>query len=202
MKFGAKEIEMTNYDIFMLNKNKKKAQHKLFDRQNETPINISYENYKKKIEKKHRENYNEDYRDYLRGQLERRTPERILTEDEFCQSSNRRDFSYDTQAYTPISKVQKSKSRPSRMSKLFKKIFGDIELKKSGKIFIAFYVLIVIAVASILIVVNSTSFSKISIADATSDTVNGIESVQPMVIEEKNAENQDWFDKLCDSLNK
>ncbi len=200
MKLGAKEVKMTNYDIFMLNKNKRKAQRKLFDRQSEPPINISYENYKKKIEKKNQEDFGDDYREYLRNQLERKSPERILTEDEFYQATPRRKSTYSTRPYT--TPKAKKEAKPSIMSRLAKKIFGNFELKKSGRIFIAFYVLIVIAIASILIVVNSSSFSKLGTADAVIDAVNSSDCVQPMVIENEDNANQDWFDKLCDSLNK
>ncbi|HHT83415.1 MAG: hypothetical protein ACOYEC_00715 [Christensenellales bacterium] len=197
-QLGTKKLEMTNYDIFMLNKNKKKAECKLFDRR-ESPVEISYENYKKKFAAKEEDRPCDSYKDYLIKQLERSTPERILTEEEFYGGT--RAKAKKTFPKERIRSTKDKNDKPSAFSAFCRKIFGNVELKKGAKIFIVFYVLIVIAIASILIVMNTSSpISSVS-ADASGENIES-EGVQPMVLQQEENDNRNWFDKLCDSLNK
>lgn len=202
-QIGTNDIEMTNYDIFMMNKNKKKAENKLFGRRDERPVDISYEKYKKKFIKEKQRSSSCDYKTYLMEQLERKSPERIMTEEEFYAGTNYKPYKQQVVHSTNVNNRVKSEkaNKPSIMSAFLKKLFGNVEVKKGAKIFIAFYVLIVIAVASILIVMNTATSSNINSADAKTGENTASEIVQPMVIQEEES-NQDWFDKLCDSLNK
>lgn len=202
-QFGTKEMEMTNYDIFMMNKNKKKAESKLFDRRNEKAVDISYENYKKKFTQERDEEYSENYKHYLMEQLERKSPKKILTEEEYYGEVQRKPSKQSFHKSETTRKVKSQKiNKTPIMSNFLKKLFGNVEIKKGGKIFIAFYVLIVIAVASILIVMNTTASNNFNSADAVGREMTTSETVQPMVIEKEDSSNQNWFDKLCDSLNK
>lgn len=175
---------LTNYDIYMMNKNKKNAESRLFDKKIENKqLKISYEDYQRKLSKTP---VKQDYKTYLIEQLGRKSPDRILSEEEFSRQSE------DAVA-------QKAKSRkPSFAERAVSKITGGAHLRKGAKIFIAFYVLIVMAVASILIVMNTAGSNKS--ADAGSGVVEQ-NAVQPMTLNEE-AEETNWFDRLCDSLNK
>lgn len=202
---GANEMfsDMTNYDVFMLNKSKKKAESKLFDRKNDSVDVISYENYRKKSntsESKANKSY--DYKTYLKAQLERSTPEQILTEEQFY-GRNKSKKVIDKSNYSR-NVAKETKNNPSIASKMIKKLFGNVEIKKGGKIFIGIYVLIVIAVASILIVANTASpFIGQHAVDADGSNYEQTESsVKPMAIVETREEESNWFDKLCDSLKK
>lgn len=192
---------LTNYDIFMMNKNKKKAESKLFGRQNEKPVDISYESYKNKVSQDIARN--DDYKTYLMQQLERSSPDKILTEEEFySQKINSRKRKKEQKMKNIKNERIVEKTDNSVASGLLKKFFGNVRFRKGSKIFIAFYVLIVIAVASILIVTNTASPSSTETVGAVSGEVQASEEVQPMTFKEGEEENQNWFDKLCDSLNK
>lgn len=197
-QLGTKEIELTNYDVFMMNKNKKKAESQLFDRRSESSANISYEKYKKKFIENQTEEA-DSYKAYLMEQLERKSPEKILSIDEFYSASPKQN-SKRIQFKEKNNTIRENK--PSVMSRIFKKLFGNVEIKKGGKFFIAFYVLIIVAVASILIVMNTTSTTSNVPADAVISDNTQIEAVQPMSLEVNEEKDQDWFDKMCDSLNK
>ena len=207
--------EMTNYDIFMMNKNKKKASTKLFDKR-PAEENISYENYRKKIGNKdyqERLSYNSkenamDYETYLLNELSRKSPGKILNENEFygedisINKTKNKNIKSNINGNREKNKI--SEKRAGFFYKLTKKLFGDIEFKKGSKIFVIFYVLLVVAVASTLIVMNSSSSSNMlrtSNAETVEEYVES-ENLQSMVIENNEDSEKDWFDKFCDSLNK
>lgn len=176
--------DLTNYDIYMMNKNKKSAESRLFDKKIENkPVKISYEDYKKKLSKSPAK---QDYKSYLMEQLDRKSPDTILSEEEFFRQSDN-------------SATEKARNKkPSLMERAVSKVSGGANLRKGAKIFIACYVLIVMAVASILIVMNTAG------SDTPADAGSGaIEQnvVQPMTLNEE-SEETNWFDRLCDSLNK
>ncbi|MDD4315843.1 MAG: hypothetical protein PHC84_01630 [Clostridia bacterium] len=179
--FESKEIfgDLTNYDIFMMNKNKKSAESRLFDKKYDKPVKISYEDYQKKMATPAGKY---DYKEYLMEQLDRKSPDKILSEEEFKSQT--------------ASDEKNSGKKASLLERAVKKVFGGAQLRKGAKIFIACYVLIVMAVASILIVMNTVRPQKF--ADAGTGVVEQT-SVQPMTLEEDGKENN-WFDRLCDSL--
>lgn len=92
--------------------------------------------------------------------------------------------------------------------RILSKVFGNKEFNKGGKIFIAVYVIIVLVVALVLIV-STTSMSspantvnKGASADTTGGSVSSSqETVQAMTLEDEEC-GDNWFDRLCDSLNK
>lgn len=177
---------LTNYDIYMMSKNKRAAESRLFDKKVEKkPVKISYEDYKKKLTAAPAPK--QDYKSYLLEQLDRKSPEKILSEEEYLSQ--------------PVSEIHVEKSRKNKVSlieKAVSKVSADAKLRKGAKLFIACYVLIVMAVASILIVMNTAAPKQ------SADAGNGVveqTSVQPMTLEEK-TEDTNWFDKLCDSLKK
>lgn len=75
------------------------------------------------------------------------------------------------------------------------------KLSKVGKIFILVYVIITISLASTLLWVNMDGAVKI---DANANAASGYEQVDSIVplAQEEEAVSTNWFDRLCDSLNK
>lgn len=87
---------------------------------------------------------------------------------------------------------------------LFTKMFGNVQFKKGGKFLLALYVIIVVCVASILIVLNTTNIASDNIADAKEPIVTEeqTEKVNAMTLDDTQEEESNWFDRLCDALNK
>ena len=83
-------------------------------------------------------------------------------------------------------------------------------LRKGGKILLTIYVILMLALALILIVSNTardTSYEGISFnqsagAASSDDSDSDKKTVRAMTVEEDSGEETNWFDKLCDSLNK
>lgn len=145
------------------------------------------------------------YKDYLLNQLSRREPQKILTEDEFygkVQSASAEQAPVNQIAYMETAPTVKKKNN-SILDKIIKKVYGNAEIKKSGKVFMALYVIIVVAVALTLIVTTAAfpQGADLNLNVSASTEITSKETVQPMVIEEEEAESN-WFDRLCDSLNK
>ncbi len=206
--------DMTNYDIYMMRKQKKQAESRLFDRKQKQP-EISYEDYRKRVEmpiktesKGERQSQGQpqneySYKDYLLDQLQRNTPEELMSEEEFYESKlSAKSFSDSSQVFSHDIEYEKRQKRYQKYAKQTKAANKNTQIKKGGKIFIAFYVLIVMAIASILIVMNTdTPFNSQSV-----DAVGGNESeqsasVQAMNVDEsRESEDENWFDELCKSL--
>ncbi len=135
-----------------------------------------------------------DYEDYLINELRRTTPSRnkVMREDEYYET--KRGGGIAAATYSPVKEEKHSR----------------FKLRKGGKIILIVYVILMIALASILIVSNTTAksnmFDGISFnqsAGATSDdnAADGT-TVRAMTVEDEKSEETNWFDKLCDSLNK
>lgn len=206
--------EMTNYDIFMMKKQRKQAETRLFDRKQKQP-EISYEQYRKRVEMPIRNELKTDmqyqkpqkeysYKEYLLEQLQRNEPAEIMTEEEFYENNLKAKSFGGGQILSNDFDVQKPYKRYQKASNQAKNKDKKSRLVKGGKYFIAFYVLIVMAIASILIVMNtSTPFNSQSVDAAGASQVEKNNEVQPMNIDEKReSEESNWFDEMCKSLKK
>lgn len=121
------------------------------------------------------------YDEYLLQMLnERNSNERLLSEEE-----------YNQQILT------------KKSGKVTKKLFGKLEFQKKGKIFLGVYVIIVLLLASILLIANTSDIMANANAGASSISESPAESkiVSSMTIEEED-EDSNWFDRLCDGINK
>ncbi len=132
-----------------------------------------------------------EYDDYLINELRRTTPsdKKVMAEEEFYRMKN------ESISYGYTAAVAKAEKEPR------------FRLKKGGKIFLVVYVILMIALASILIVTNTTrdvSFDGISFnqsAGAADKEEGSADTVKAMTIEEEFEGETNWFDELCDSLN-
>lgn len=134
-----------------------------------------------------------DYTSYLINELRRTTPSRnkLMREEEYYETKG---GTYNAAvAYAPVKEEKNNR----------------FKLRKGGKIILIVYVILMIAIASILIVSNTTaksnradgiSFNQ-SAGAASSDDADGT-TVRAMTVEDETSEETNWFDKLCDSLNK
>lgn len=166
--------ELTSYDKFMLDKREKMSE-KVFCNEDKKPsAKCSEFNVKRKYD---------DYDNYLFNQLSRTAPseERILTKEEFYNSGN---------------------ANKKRMTKSAVKRLDNVKFKKGGKLIFILYVIIVVALASILIVANTTGIANFENANAATNTNNEKGIVSSMTINEENSENDNWFDRMCDAINK
>jgi len=132
-----------------------------------------------------------EYDDYLINELRRTAPSdrKVMSEAEFYESRK------ETVSGTKAVAVKKESEH-------------RFHLRKSGKIFLIIYVILMVALASILIVSNTArdaTFEGISFnqsAGAASADENSENTVRPMTVEEETTDETNWFDRLCDSLNK
>lgn len=136
-----------------------------------------------------------DYENYLINELRRTTPSRnkVMREEEFYEM--KRGNGGVTVAYAPEKEEKNSR----------------FKLRKGGKIILIVYVILMIALASILIVSNTTaksnmfdgiSFNQSAGAASSDDNAADGTTVKAMTVEDEKSEETNWFDKLCDSLNK
>lgn len=181
--------ELTSYDRYILNKRNglEKApsfstvrSQNVVQKQQQVPFEIRAS----RVEDISAKRKLDDYDKYLFEQLQRTEPsaERVLTKDEFYGSN-----------------VEKGQDKKN----VFSKMFNNVTFKKGGKIILIFYVIIMIALASILIVANTTDTYGANFANATQDRASeNIGVVGSMTIEEKDFEQDNWFDRLCDAINK
>ncbi len=75
------------------------------------------------------------------------------------------------------------------------------KLSKAGKIFILVYVIITISLASTLLWVNMDGRTVLDANASASSAYQRTENIAPLAQHEE-AERTNWFDRLCDSLNK
>ncbi|HOO22336.1 MAG TPA: hypothetical protein PKY53_01495 [Clostridia bacterium] len=173
---------LTAYDKYVLSKKNAQVEEPVYSANKVNafvPVNDFAVCEKPIVEKSAKRKLSE-YDKYLYEQLSRTTPgERVMTEDEFY-----------------------SCERQEKPGKTMRKLFNNVTFKKGGKLILAVYVIIVIALASILIVANTTDTLS---SDFASATVTGTENkgiVRSMTIEENESEQDNWFDRLCDAINK
>jgi hypothetical protein len=180
--------ELTSYDKYVLSKRNPQVESAAFpyieqERPTEKAKDLFFEEFPNNNIEEEKRKFNE-YDKYLFSQLNRTGPtsEKVLTENEFYGSS--------------VEKKQKKE-------KTIGKVLNNVTFKKGGKIILAFYVIIMIALASILIVANTSGTLKHNFANATLNSlVENKAIVTSMTIEENDSEQDNWFDRLCDAMNK
>ena len=171
--------ELTSYDKYILSKKNALKEDAVIPSFNQE---INVKNRKQKSSEVNEREYS-DYDKYLFAQLNRKGPstERVLTKEEF---------------YSNVNKEQTK-------SKSFGKLFNNVTFKKGGKIILAFYVIIMVVLASILIVANTSDIYTSDIANATeTGVVENKGAVKSMTIEDNDSEQDNWIDRLCDAINK
>lgn len=134
----------------------------------------------------------QDYITYIENQLRRTSPseQKVLTEEEFLSTRSKR-----------VQKVKATKSTvESQEETVSNGKSSAIQFKKSGKILLIGYVIIMLALA-LIVIVKTTMGDHVTNADAAgADSENQIARIQTMV-EEDDSESENWFDRICDSLN-
>ena len=137
----------------------------------------------KKMEAKKADDFfsedNSGYSNYIISQLRRTTPSdsKVMTKEEYLRSEN-------VSSSVGTGKVAQAKN--------------GTNLKKMGFAFLILYVIIVLALA-LIVMVNAKRGVVIPGADASA--IDG-DVIQVMPLEEAETESHDWFDEICDSLNK
>lgn len=124
---------------------------------------------------------NPAYEDYLIRELRRTSPSsrKVMTEDE---------FNHTESDVRPVRQKGSSLARVKNAS----------NVKKMGLAFLIMYVIIVLALA-LIVLVHTKSNNIIPGADASAIEEG---SIQTMPLEEEEPESENWFDQLCDTLNK
>lgn len=169
----------------------------------------------------------DNYDRYLLNELRRTAPGKpVMTREQFLASeassysapydwSEQRpyssyvsnDFSIERSMQQTVTPAQaRARVRKSRFTSLFNKIKLP-KLTKVGKIVLSVYVILLLAVASILIVAN-TSMTDVDFHESANASMAIAEEENPSTIrsmsvkEDDQEEHDDWFDKLCDAMNK
>ncbi len=124
---------------------------------------------------------NPAYEDYLIRELRRTSPSdrKVMTEDEFNHSENN---------------VRSLRQKGGSLAR----VKNSSNVKKMGFAFLAMYVIIVLALA-LIVLVHTKSSNVIPGADASAIEEG---SIQTMPLDEEEPESENWFDQLCDRLNK
>lgn len=186
---SAHDCELTDYDIFMQQKKKNDNRAKVLENTAAAPQDCLYtDNYtmsynyfgkpQAAVEVPKKTNDYADYKDYLKAQLNRTAPGKLLSREEFYSEKKE------------PSTIPAVKTKRERIHTTHK------QLTKNGKIFIAVYVLAVALIASIILVVNRT----VAPGRVDAGTVrDGEQQVAPLVSQDE-AEETNWFDKLLDSI--
>ena len=179
--FGHDAENLTAYDVFMLEKKRSENQGKSSFQQASEEIERKFQKYESNYfsaptkavqEPKVTEIYS-TYKEYMVAQLHRPMPGKILTEEEFLQEK------FDGEVVVKSAQKEKKATR---------------KLSRGGKLFVAIYVLIVAAVASIILALN-TNYTPVN-ASAT-DTES---AVAPLEVVEEEVVHTNWFDTLLDGL--
>ena len=175
-----RDAGLTDYDIFMRDK-MRNEEKRYASRNADTALHAGFVNeaygypYEAKREPEHSNEY-ADYNEYMRAQLNRRSPEKLLSKEEFYQ------------AKFNSSGVSKATPRKERKTKK--------RMTKAGKIFTLVYVLTVIAIASIIIAVNNSGDGKGGVS-ASADAATG--EIKALTVESREIEGN-WFDDILDGI--
>lgn len=143
---------------------------------------------------------NSDYENYLINELRRTSPsdKKVMREDEYNLFVSGSSVAVAEKVVTEDKKVVKT-------SKLAQKLRMP-RLTKNGKIILVVYIILMIALASILIVSNTTghdiAFNQSANASPALDKDGDPVTIRAMSVVDEEEGNNNWFDKLCDSLNK
>ena len=141
------------------------------------------------------------YEKYLINELRRTKPsgQKVMREDEY------KVFLSGNSSVAVVEKAEKNDLSVRKTSKFAQK-FRLPHLTKTGKIILAVYIILMVALASILIVSNTTStevaFNQSANASPALEANGDPTEIRAMSIDEEDGEESNWFDALCDSLNK
>lgn len=175
-----RDAGLTDYDIFM--RDKMRNEEKKYSSLNaDTTARASSVNeifgypYEAKQEPEADNEY-ADYNEYMKAQLNRKSPEKLLSKEEFYQAK----FNSSGARKVALVKARKTKKR----------------MTKAGKIFTLVYVLMVIAVASIIIAVNNSGDGGSGVS-ASADAATG--EIKALTVETREIEGN-WFDDILDGI--
>lgn len=175
-----RDAGLTDYDIFMRDK-MRNEEKRYASRNADTTLHAGSVNevygcpYEAKREPEPNNEY-ADYNEYMRAQLNRRSPEKLLSKEEFYQAK----FNSSGVSKAIHQKARKTKKR----------------MTKAGKIFTLVYVLTVIAIASIIIAVNNSGDGKGGVS-ASADAATG--EIKALTVESREIEGN-WFDDILDGI--
>lgn len=170
-------MNLTNYDKYVLNKRNEKQM-----------TNAAVNGVNRSA--------SDEYDNYMLDQLRRTEPSgrRIMSRDEFYAARG------NTAVLTAVPVQKEPKQKEHRF-----------HLRKGGKLILGIYVILMVVLASILIVTNTThsdttfdglSFNQSAGAASSEGSESDGKTIMAMSVEEENSEETNWFDRLCDSLNK
>lgn len=192
--------ELTSYDRYVLNKkDRAEATPSYSSGNNKTTAKVQNDNCNTRECKK----YNEDFEFKQENVVEKNEEKRRYNAyDKYMFKELSRTAPTEGKVMTREEFYSSSVAKPHIKAKLFGKMFNNVNFKKGGKLILILYVIIVIALASILIVANTTDIASNESANATVNTTQAEKSlVSSMTIEEE-TEESNWFDRLCDAMNK
>ena len=198
--------KLTNYDKFVLAQNGAGAATCFADSE---PVEEVYEEQENSVE-------NDLYEKYLINELRRTVPsdrpvmrfEEFVAELHGKKTEKKPSFfrnGAEKEGWRLRSESNKTQDDERSARRSARKVKFP-QLTKLGKIVLAVYVIMVVAVASILIVSNTTvtdvNFHESANASMAVKEEQNPSVIHAMSIEEDEEQHSDWFDKLCDSLNK
>ncbi len=177
MENNNKKFEMTDFDLFMQSKVEAKK-----------PTNEKSVFEFEQTKAKEKISNNNEYRQYMLSQLQCRTDAKILSEEDFLATDKTMESNVD-------SFVQKKKKNT---------VESKFNFTTNGKILLGLYVIILIACASIILVLTASRENGYSLADAQNNIIESSRggNIKGMLIEEKEYESDNFFDFICDKLNK
>lgn len=169
--------KLTAYDSFIINKRKR-----------DIPTITSYE-------KDSDFNDCNSYADYIENQLRRTSPssEKVLTEEEFEEKYFNRINNVKPSENDELVDNYEINEESAETSA------NPIHFKKFGKLFLVTYVIIMLALA-LIVLVKTTIGDNHNSARADSSKSEEQTDVMEIMEDEESQENDNWFDKLCDSL--
>ncbi len=170
--------KLTAYDNFIINKRKRDIPMITSDEENRD-FNCC----------------NNSYADYIESQLRRTSPssEKVLTKEEFEEKYINKNNNIDVLSNEePVENYETNEETSSASE-------SSIHFKKFGKLFLVAYVIIMLALA-LIVLVKTTVGDNYNSARADSLSVEENSNVLETMEDEESEENDNWFDKLCDSL--
>jgi uncharacterized short protein YbdD (DUF466 family) len=197
--------ELTSYDRYVLSKKENGAQ-----KPSNNMDNFCNEQYY------NQDGYNEQcYNDNF-YQQEEYQPIKKAKSPKKIKEQNKTENAYDEYLFNELSRTEPTGNRVMTSEEFYstnysnrqkstnstKNAINNLKFKKGGKIILAFYVIIMVALASILIVANTTDIAANENANATINSVEAPTSiVSSMTISEEESEGNNWFDRMCDAMN-
>lgn len=134
-----------------------------------------------------------EYKLYLEQQLRRVEPSdaKVMTMDEF--------FGGTDEKKEEMFKMLSGEKTENKSNSILR----NIKFKKSGRILLGLYVIIMLALALIVIVKTTTAGPDVS-ADAAEKLSESekLSQIERMDVEDETTDDDNWFDRFCDSLKK